>query len=105
MGAAQVTIRKVSVVGVDPERNLLLLKGAVPGKRNSILTLRPSAGVELLMPVEEAPEEIETPVEEPEVDVDAKAAADEASADTVAADEVKSEETKSEEKEPGKDEG
>jgi len=105
MGAAQVTIRKVPVVGVDLERNLLLLKGAVPGKRNSIVTLRPSAGVELLMPVEEVPEEPEAPVEEPEVDVEAKAAADDAPAETEAVEEVKPEETKSEEKEPAKDEG
>ena len=110
LGAAQVTVRKVSVVGVDLERNLLLLKGAVPGKRNSIVTLRPSAGVELLMPVEEVPEEPETPVEEPEADVDTEAAASkDAPADSdeslAAPEEVKAEETKSEEKEPGKDEG
>ena len=108
-GAAQVTVRKVSVVGVDPERNLLLLKGAVPGKRNSIVTLRPSAGFELLAPVEEAPEKPETAVEEPEVDVDANAAAEETAAEPdkspEAVEEVKAGETKSEETEPDKDEG
>jgi len=30
-------------VGVDAEKNLLLLKGAVPGKRNSYLTIRKSS--------------------------------------------------------------
>lgn len=53
LGGSRVTIRKVSVVGVDPDRNLLLLKGAVPGKRNSIVLLRPSAGFELVASIEE----------------------------------------------------
>ncbi len=58
-GGARVTIKKASVVGIDPDRNLLLLKGPVPGKRNSILFLKPSAGVELTLSVQEAPEEKE----------------------------------------------
>jgi large subunit ribosomal protein L3 len=107
-GAAQVTIRKVSVVGVDPEKNLLLLKGAVPGKRNSILTLRPSAGVELMMPVEEEPVEPEAPVEEPEAveekKTEASAPAETAEAKDEASEETKAEETESEEK-PEKEEG
>jgi large subunit ribosomal protein L3 len=53
LGGARVTIRKVYVVGVDTDRNLLLLKGAVPGKRNSIVLLRPSAGFELIASIEE----------------------------------------------------
>lgn len=32
LGNSQVTIRKLTVVRVDAERNLLLIKGAVPGK-------------------------------------------------------------------------
>ncbi len=40
MGGERVTVRNLEVVGVDSEKNLLLLKGAVPGKRNSYLTIR-----------------------------------------------------------------
>ena len=39
MGNARVTVRNLEVVSVDPERNLLLLKGAVPGARNSLLII------------------------------------------------------------------
>ena len=37
MGDHRVTVRNLTVVTVDAERNLLALKGAVPGKKNSIL--------------------------------------------------------------------
>lgn len=40
MGGKRVTVRGLEVVQVDQERNLLLLKGAVPGKANSYLTIR-----------------------------------------------------------------
>jgi large subunit ribosomal protein L3 len=40
MGGKRVTVRRLEVVQVDQERNLLLLKGAVPGKPNSYLTIR-----------------------------------------------------------------
>ena len=40
MGGEKVTIGNLEVVGVDLEKNLLLLKGAVPGKRNSYLTIK-----------------------------------------------------------------
>ncbi len=42
MGGERVTIRNLEVVGVDVEKNLLLLKGAVPGKRNSYLIIKKS---------------------------------------------------------------
>jgi len=35
MGNVRKTIRNIEVVKVDPERNLLFLKGGVPGSRNS----------------------------------------------------------------------
>jgi len=41
-GGTQVTIRKLSVVQVDAERNLLLIKGAVPGKPGTFLDIRPT---------------------------------------------------------------
>lgn len=40
MGGDKVTIRNLVVAGVDLEKNMLLLKGAVPGKKNSYLTIR-----------------------------------------------------------------
>ena len=40
MGDEQVTVKKLRVVKVDAERNLLLVKGAVPGARNAVLLVR-----------------------------------------------------------------
>ncbi len=40
MGAARVTVQNLEVVQVDPERNLLVVKGAVPGHRNGLVLIR-----------------------------------------------------------------
>jgi large subunit ribosomal protein L3 len=40
MGGEAVTVRNLEVVQVDAEQNLLLVKGAVPGGKNAILTIR-----------------------------------------------------------------
>ncbi len=40
MGGRKVTVRNLRVVQVDTDRNLLLLRGAVPGKVNSYLTIK-----------------------------------------------------------------
>jgi large subunit ribosomal protein L3 len=40
MGDDQVTVKKLKVVKVDTERNLILVKGAVPGARNALLLVR-----------------------------------------------------------------
>ncbi len=40
MGDERVTVMKLLVVRVDPERNLLLVKGAVPGARNGLLLIQ-----------------------------------------------------------------
>ena len=42
LGGKRVTIRKLTVVRVDPERNLLLIKGAVPGKPGALLSIVPT---------------------------------------------------------------
>ncbi|NJM65171.1 MAG: 50S ribosomal protein L3 [Acaryochloris sp. RU_4_1] len=42
LGNSQVTIRKLTVVQVDAERNLLLIKGSVPGKPGALLNIRPA---------------------------------------------------------------
>lgn len=39
-GDEQVTVKKLTVMKVDPERNLILVKGAVPGARNGLLLVR-----------------------------------------------------------------
>jgi large subunit ribosomal protein L3 len=44
MGNRRVTVRNLEVVEVDPGRNLLLVKGAVPGAGNGLLLIRKSAG-------------------------------------------------------------
>jgi large subunit ribosomal protein L3 len=40
MGNEQVTVKKLKVVRVDPDRNLILVKGAVPGARNGLLLVQ-----------------------------------------------------------------
>jgi len=40
MGNERTTIQKLTVVRTDPQRNLLLVKGAVPGTRNSLVVVR-----------------------------------------------------------------
>ncbi len=40
MGAEQTTIRNLRVVEVDPEKNLLVLKGAIPGSGRTLLTVK-----------------------------------------------------------------
>jgi len=44
MGNDRVTVRKLEVIGTDPERNLMLVKGAVPGAKSGLLLIRKSAG-------------------------------------------------------------
>ena len=43
LGAARATVLRLEVVRVDPERNLLLVKGAVPGHRHAVVLVRDSA--------------------------------------------------------------
>jgi large subunit ribosomal protein L3 len=40
MGNARRTVKNLEVIQVDPDRNLLLVKGAVPGARNGLLLIR-----------------------------------------------------------------
>ncbi len=43
MGGERVTVRHLEVYRADADRNLLLVKGAVPGNKNGILLIRKSA--------------------------------------------------------------
>ena len=40
MGSETVTVKNLEVVKVDPEQNLLIVKGAVPGGKGALLTIR-----------------------------------------------------------------
>jgi len=42
MGNDRVTVRNLEVIQADPERNLLLLMGGVPGAHNSLVVIRKS---------------------------------------------------------------
>ncbi len=44
MGNSRVTVRHLKVLEADPARNLLLVKGAVPGSRNGLLLIKKSVG-------------------------------------------------------------
>ena len=40
MGSKKITIQNLEVVRVDAENNLLLVKGAVPGPKKSLVTIK-----------------------------------------------------------------
>ena len=42
MGNERVTIQNLTVVGVEAENNLVLVKGAVPGAKNGYITVKAS---------------------------------------------------------------
>jgi large subunit ribosomal protein L3 len=42
MGAVRCSVQNLEVIRVDPERNLLLVKGAVPGAKGGDLVIRPT---------------------------------------------------------------
>jgi large subunit ribosomal protein L3 len=46
MGNERVTVRRLKVVEADAERNLLLVRGSVPGAKNRLVTVRKSFGQE-----------------------------------------------------------
>jgi large subunit ribosomal protein L3 len=44
MGTSRVTVRHLKVYKADPERNLLLVKGAVPGAKNGLVLIEKMGG-------------------------------------------------------------
>ncbi len=40
MGNERVTVKNLSVVRIDAEQNLMLVKGAVPGGKNALVAIR-----------------------------------------------------------------
>jgi large subunit ribosomal protein L3 len=45
MGNKQVTVKKLSVAGIDAEKNLLLIRGAIPGCEGGMVIVRPTVKV------------------------------------------------------------
>ena len=43
MGVEQVTVQNLDVVKVDPELNMLVVRGAVPGPKGGLVTIRSTA--------------------------------------------------------------
>ncbi len=46
MGSVKVTVQNLEVVRVDADKNLLLIKGAVPGPKKALVTIKESVKVE-----------------------------------------------------------
>ncbi len=44
MGGERVTVKNLEVVAIDAKNNMLAIKGAVPGARNSLILIRERAG-------------------------------------------------------------
>lgn len=42
MGSVQATVQNLQVVRVDAENNLLLIRGAVPGAKKALVTIKES---------------------------------------------------------------
>jgi large subunit ribosomal protein L3 len=51
MGGERVTVQALRVVLVDPERNLLVVQGAVPGAKNGLLMIRQARKTRLMKKV------------------------------------------------------
>ena len=45
MGSVKVTVQNLEIVRVDVENNLILVKGAVPGPKKSLVTVKESVKV------------------------------------------------------------
>ena len=41
-GVERVTVRNLDVVKIDADKNLMLIKGAVPGANGSLVLIRPT---------------------------------------------------------------
>ncbi len=66
MGNDQVTVANLEIIDLDPENNLLFIKGAIPGKRNSLIKIIAPGRMVLTEPKEKSkvPEEVENNTEE-----------------------------------------
>ena len=46
MGSKKITVQNLEVVKVDTDNNLILVKGAVPGPKKSLVTIKETVKVE-----------------------------------------------------------
>ena len=46
MGCVKVTVQNLEVVRVDADKNLLLVKGAVPGPKKALVTIKETVKAE-----------------------------------------------------------
>ena len=81
MGAARVTTQNLQVVKTDPERGLIMVKGAVPGSKGGWVTLKDAVK-------KPTPENVMYPAGLKSLDDEAKRLAEEAAAESAAAEEA-----------------
>ncbi len=72
MGSVRVTTKNLEVVQIDEEKELLLIKGAVPGAPGGEVIVKPVVASEVNLPSNEAPAE-----EDPQTEQEAEAPAEE----------------------------
>ncbi len=70
MGTDQVTIKNLEVIDIDPVKNLLYIKGAIPGSKNSLVQI--TAPGEMKMSVSEVKSEVPKPEANAEVKAEEK---------------------------------
>lgn len=65
MGDEQITIKNLSIVGIDPENHILQIKGALPGGRNGLILIKGSGELKVtkVKHKEEAVPSAEAPAE------------------------------------------
>ena len=66
MGNARVTVKQLEVLQADPERNLLVLRGSVPGPNGGLIMVRKIAGQTALMEHLHVERALEAPHETPQ---------------------------------------
>ena len=51
LGHARITVRNLQIVKIDPENNVMLVRGAVPGPNGGFVTVRPTNKKKIAAPV------------------------------------------------------
>jgi len=88
-GGQQVTVTGLEIIEIEPENNILYIKGAIPGARNTLLMVKGEGDFELLAPVKQ-----EKPAEEKKYSLSQKSEKSQAPKDKFEAIESKTEEPK-----------
>ena len=57
LGSVRVTTKNLEVVQIDAEKDLLLIKGAVPGAPGGEVIVKPVVASEVNLPTEDEPEQ------------------------------------------------